>query len=136
MTRLIMEDKADSISGTSLAWEKIAHSLEPETDDLPRKDREYFQSKVKLLIGKEIRLSNIKNEYKEYIYYRRGDLIFKSMRYPMLFPDEFIRSQIGLMLMRLGLPISREGLGWKYGPMGFQQQHVKQELINVPREEG
>ena len=66
---------------------------------------------------------------------RRGDLILKSMMYPMLLPEEFIRKEVARYLLRLGLPISKDGLGWKYGPMGFQQQHIKQELVGVPKNE-
>lgn len=129
--QVILEDTGRSYENANFHWDKITHSLNPETEDLPKGDREYFESKVKLLIGKEIRLSNIAEKHL-YIYIRRGDLIFKSMRYPMLFPEEFIRAEIGKLLYRLGIPISKEGLGWKFGPMGFQQQHIKQEVIGVP----
>lgn len=122
-----------SYERASYSWDKIVHSLEPETKVLPKKDRRYFESKVKLLIGKEIRLANISPRH-EYVTIRRGDVIFKSMRYPMLFPDEFIRAEIAKMLFRLGITISRDGLGWKFGPMGFQQQSIRQEVIGIPRE--
>lgn len=134
MSKITMSDEG-SYERASFSWDKIVHSLEPETSILPEDDRRYFESKVKLLIGKEIRLSNILARH-EYIYFRRGDLIFKSMRYPMLFPDEFIRSEIAKLLFRLGIPISRDGLGWKFGPMGFQQQQVKQEVVGLPAATG
>ena len=121
-----------SYERASFSWDKIVHSLEPETKILPEDDRRYFESKIRLLIGKEIRLSNILPKH-EYSYILRGDLIFDDMRYPMLFPDEFIRSEIAKLVYRLGLPISRDGLGWKFGPMGFQQQHVKQEVVGMPQ---
>ena len=50
-------------------------------------------------------------------------------RYPMLINEEYILSQIALFLNAHGELISLDGLGWKYGPMGFQQQSVKQEII-------
>lgn len=127
----ISEDRGGTYDRVSFDWDRITHSLEPEVSSLPKKDREYFESQVKLLIGKEIRLSNISEKH-IYLYIKRGDYIFRCMRYPMLFPPEYIRSEIGQLLYRLGIPISKEGLGWKYGPMGFQQQKITQEVIGMP----
>jgi hypothetical protein len=131
MGRVIYEDQRDSYERASFQWDKITHSLEPELAKLPKKDRKYFESKVKLLIGKEIRLSNIPPRH-IYMYIRRGDVIIKTMRYPMLFDNEFIRSEIAKLLFRLGIRISEDGLGWKYGPMGFQESTVKQQVTAVP----
>jgi len=126
----ISEDRG-SYDRVSFDWDRIVHSLEPEITDLPKKDKKYFESQVKLLIGKEIRLSNISERFL-YIYIKRADYIFRCMRYPMLFPAEYIRSEIAQLLYRLGIPISKDGLGWKYGPMGFQQQKITQEIISPP----
>lgn len=65
-----------------------------------------------------------------YLYFKWADLIYTLTWYPMLYPPEFIRRELGRLLTRLGLRISEEGLGWKFGPMGFQTQHLKQEIIN------
>lgn len=126
-------DESSSLDRRSYDWDKITHSLEPETSTLPEADRRYFESKLKLLIGKEIRLSNIPSNFMD-IYHERSDWIFQITRYPMLLPDEFIRSEIGKMLFRLGIRISEDGLGWKFGPMGFQQSSMRQEIIGIPRE--
>ena len=67
-----------------------------------------------------------------YIYFLRSDWISNVLRYPMLFPDEYARSEISKLLTRLGLRISENGLGWKFGPMGFQEQTIKQEVIGIP----
>ncbi len=131
MGRVIYEDQRDSYERASFQWDKISHSLEPELAKLPEKDRKYFESKVKLLIGKEIRLSNIPAKH-IYMYIRRGDVIIKTMRYPMLFDEEFIRSEIAKLLYRLGIRISEDGLGWKFGPMGFQESTVKQQVTAIP----
>lgn len=126
-----MKDDSGRYESGTFNWERIAHSLEPELQKLPKQDRKYFESKVKLLIGKEIRLSNIPSNH-IYMYVKRGDLVIKSMRYPMMFDDEFIRAEIAKLLYRLGIRISEEGLGWKFGPMGFQQQKIIQEVTGVP----
>ena len=116
-------------------WEKITHSLNPETKDLPEEDRNFFESKVKLLIGKEIRLSNIPAK-RFYLYIQRLKWVVRVLRYPQLFPRDYQRYEIVQLLFRLGLPISIDGLGWKYGPMGFQhtQQLVEQKLVEIPLE--
>jgi len=129
-----MHDGRGSYESSTYDWNKISHSLKPEIDTLPERDRAYYK-KVIFLIGKEIRLSNIPTKFM-YIYIRWADWIFKILRYPMLFPDEFIRAEIGRYLNRLGLRISENGLGWKFGPMGFQQQTVKQEVITVDKGQG
>ena len=98
---------------------------------MPEGDKEYFESKIKFLIGKDIRLSNIPTQHM-YIYFLRSDWIYNVLRYPMLFPDEYARSEISKFLTRLGLRISENGLGWKFGPMGFQEQTIKQEVIGIP----
>ena len=134
MTSLTMNDSS-SIGGIRFEWDKIKHSFEPEIKDLPDEDRRFFESKVKLLIGKEIKMSNIPAN-KIYMYIKRLDWVIKIMRYPQLFSRDYVRYEIVQLLFRLGVQISVEGLGWKYGPMGFQyqKQHVKQELVNYPSE--
>lgn len=127
----ISEDKTTDQQGFN--WNKISASLEPEVERLPKDDRRYFKSKVKLLIGKEIRLSNIPKEHM-YVYIKRVDWILLLMRYPMYVTPEFIRGEITKLLSRLGLQISKEGLGWKYGPMGFQHSSIKQEIIQPEKE--
>jgi hypothetical protein len=131
MAKITMSDDKGAYEQGLLKWREITHSLEPETKTLPLKDRRYYESKIKLLIGKEIRLSNLPPRH-IYTYIKRLDLIVKTMRYPMLVDEEFIRSEITKLLFRLGIRLSEEGLGWKYGPMGFQQQKITQEVIGVP----
>lgn len=131
MVKLTMDDDRGSYEKASFNWDKITHSLQPETESLPKKDREYFESNISFLIGKDIRLSNLPKEWL-YIYIQRADHIFTLTWYPMLVPPEYINKEIGKYENRLGLPISLDGLGWKFGPMGFQQQHVKQEVIGMP----
>ena len=128
----IIEDKG-SYAGESFNWDKITHSLEPETEVLPEDDRRYFESKVKLLIGKEIRLSNIPKGEHMYACILRSDWCLNLMSYPMVVTPEYIRREIAKLLNRLGLRISEEGLGWKYGPMGFQHasQKVVQEVVGT-----
>ena len=135
MPSITMSDSS-SIGGIRFEWDKIKHSFEPETKDLPEEDRKFFESKVKLLIGKEIKMSNIPRE-KIYMYIKRLDWVIKLMLYPQLFSRDRVRYEIVQLLFRLGVQISVDGLGWKYGPMGFQyqKQHVKQELIGYPKEE-
>jgi hypothetical protein len=117
--------------------EKIMMSLNPETKDLPKDDRLFFESKVRYLIGKEIKLSNIPPD-KVSRYYRRVQWVIKIMRFPQLFSKDYIRFQLVELLAKLGLQLSIDGLAWKYGFMGFQSktEHYTQELINVPTEEG
>lgn len=115
---------------SSIAWDKVTHSLEPEIETLmDESDRRYFTSKIKFLIGKDIRLSNIQNNAQLYFFLFFAEYIVFLTRYPMLIDDEYIRSQIALFLNAHGELISLEGLGWKYGPMGFQQSSVRQEII-------
>lgn len=133
MSIRISEDKTSD--QTIFNWEKISHSLEPEINMLPKDDLRYFKSKVKLLIGKEIRLSNIPKDHM-YGYIKRVDWILLLMRYPMYVTPEYIRSELTKFLSRLGLQISENGLGWKYGPMGFQHSSVKQEVVQTPEVKG
>ena len=118
-------------------WEKIDHSLYPETKDLPQDDREFFESKVKYLIGKEIKLSNIP-EFRIFMFIKRIDWVIKIMRYPQLFSRDYVRFEIVALLARLGIQISINGLGWKYGPMGFQfkEEKIRQEITSIPQQEG
>ena len=124
-----IEEDRGSYASAGFQWDKISHSLEPEvTTLLDPKDRAYFKSKIKFLIGKEIRLSNIPAKFL-FGYVLRNDWIANLLKYPMVLPQEYVRTEIEKILFRLGIRISTEGLGWKYGPMGFQQSHVTQELM-------
>ena len=49
---------------------------------------------------------------------------------------EFIRTQFAKLLYRLGIRISEDALGWRYGPMGFQQSKVIQEVHGIPTTTG
>ena len=135
MVKLTMDDDRGSYEKAGFQWDKITHSLQPETESLPKRDREYFESNISFLIGKDIRLSNLPKEWL-YIYIQRADYIFTLTWYPMVVPHEFINKEIGKYENRLGLPISLDGLGWKFGPMGFQQQHIRQEVIGMPTQAG
>lgn len=130
MALRIEEDRESSWGGYSNTWDKITHSLEPEIQPLTDpKDRAYFNSKIKFLIGKEIRLSNIPSKFLYSGYIQRNDWIINLTKYPMVLTQEYVRSEIEKILFRLGIRISEDGLGWKYGPMGFQQSKVTQELL-------
>jgi len=124
-------DDRESYERAGIYWDKVSHSLEPETEHLPKRDKNYFQSNISFLIGKDIRLSNLPERW-IYVYMQRADYIFTLTWYPMLVPHEFINKEIAKYENRLGLPISLDGLGWKFGPMGFQQQQIRQEVIGVP----
>lgn len=114
----------------SFSWDKITHSLEPEVETLTDENaRRFFTSKIKFLTGKDIRLSNIQTNAQLYYFLFFAEYIFMLSRYPMLINEEYILSEIALFLNAHGELISLDGLGWKYGPMGFQQQSVKQEII-------
>lgn len=128
MSIKITEDRS-SLEGSTFNWAKITHSLEPETKILPEDDRRYFESKIKLLIGKEIRLSNIHKEHM-FFFNKFADRVYILTGYPMAINQEYIRREFSRFLTKLGLTISEDGLGWKYGPMGFQHSSVKQEIIN------
>lgn len=124
-----IEEDRESYASAGFQWDKITHSLEPEIQPLTDpKDRAYYTSKIKFLIGKEIRLSNIPSQFL-YGYLLRNDWIISLTKYPYVLTQEYVRSEIEKMLFRLGIRISEDGLGWKYGPMGFQQSKVTQELI-------
>ena len=130
----ISEDKEYDRAGFS--WDKITHSLEPEIETLTdESDRRYFTSKIKFLIGKDIRLSNIQSNAQLFFFLFYAEFIVFLTRYPMLIDDEYIRSQIALNLNAHGELISLDGLGWKYGPMGFQQSSIKQEIIGGEKRE-
>lgn len=130
----IIEEKG--YENTTFAWDKISHSLEPETENLEDpSDRRYFKSKIKFLMGKDIKLSNILSMPQLYFFMFFAEFIVMLTRYPMLYDEEYIRSQITLFLNAHGELISMDGLGWKFGPMGFQQQQIKQEIIQPERKE-
>lgn len=129
-----IEEDHGSYRADSSQWDKITHSLEPEIEPLTdEKDRAYFTSKIKFLIGKEIRLSNIPPAFL-YGYLLRNDWIVTLLKYPMMVTPEYVRSEIEKMLFRLGIRISEHGLGWKYGPMGFQQSKITQEVLQPKME--
>jgi len=132
MSIRISEEKDYDRAGFN--WDKITHSLEPEIETLTdESDIRFFTSKIKFLIGKDIRLSNVQNNAQLYYFLFFAEFIIMLTRYPMLIDDEYIRSQIALFLNAHGELISYEGLGWKFGPMGFQQTSVRQEIIGGER---
>ena len=116
-------------------WEKVEHSLNPDTKDLPMEDRLFFEGKVKFLIGKEVKLSNIEPKRMKF-YKKKIKWVIKIMRYPQLLSRDFVRYELTELLADLGIELSKEALAWKYGPMGFQhkQEYIKQELVNIPTE--
>lgn len=128
---------SSTIGGIRFDWDKIKHSFEPEIEDLPEEDKRFFESKIKLLIGKEIKMSNIP-EHQVYMMIKRLDWIVDIMYRPQFFSRDRVRYEIAQLLFRLGIQISKDGLGWKFGPMGFQyqKQDVKQELVNYPKDNG
>jgi len=128
-------DDKESYERASFNWDKITHSLEPETEHLPEQDKQYFQSNISFLIGKDIRLANLPEKWYA-IFVERARYIFTLAWYPMLVPHERINQEIAKYENTLGLTISLDGLGWKFGPMGFQQQHIRQEVIGMPAQEG
>jgi len=124
----ISEDK--EYDRAAFSWDKITHSLEPEIETLTdESDIRFFTSKIKFLIGKDIRLSNIQNNAQLYYFLFFAEFIVMLTRYPMLIDEEYIRSQIALFLNAHGELISLDGLGWKFGPMGFQSTSIRQEVI-------
>jgi len=125
----VVEERGES---STFDWEKVAATFEPETKDLPKEDRLYYESRIKFLIGKLIRLANIKREH--YLYYTdHGAWILMIHRYPMLFYEEYFRTAIAQFMNELGLTLSIYALGYKFGPMSYQIQHVKQEIIGAEK---
>lgn len=125
MALKVIEEKGE---GATFDWEKVAATFELETKDLPKDDRRYFESIVKFLLGSKIRLSNLK-EHHLYYFMEHAEWILTIMLYPMLFYKEYYRKETALYMNELGLPLSIEALGYKYGPMSYQFQHVKQEVV-------
>jgi len=130
----IIEDKG-SFEGATLAWDKITHSLEPETSTLPAEDRRYFESSIKFLIGKDTKLSNIKPEHM-YYFMMEKKRILTLYAYPMVITGEYRRRKMTDFLGDLSLLLSENALAWKFGPMGFQESRVKQEIIQPMIKEG
>jgi len=129
MALKVIEERGE---GATFDWEKVAATLEPETKLMPKEDRRYFESRIKFLIGRLTRLSNIKREHLSY-YMDHASWILKIHLYPMLFYEEYYRKEIAEYMNELGLPLSIDALGYKFGPMSYQIQHVKQEVIGVER---
>ena len=123
----IIEDKG-SFESATLSWDKITHSLEPETKTLPAEDRRYFESVIKFLIGKDTKLSNIKPEYM-YYFMKEKERILTLSAYPMAITREYFRRKMTGFLGDLSLLLSENALAWKFGPMGFQESRVKKEII-------
>lgn len=113
----------------SLDWEKIAAIYELDTKDLPEPDRQYYESRLRYIMGRMIRLSNIKPNHLSF-YIQNVDWIFVIHLYPMLFYEEYFRKEIGNFMSLLGLPLSTDALGFKWGPMSHERQEVKQEVIH------
>lgn len=123
----VIEDKG-SFENATIAWDKITHSLEPETKTLPVEDRRFFESSIKFLIGKDTKLSNIKPDYM-YYFMMEKKRILTLYAYPMVITGEYRRRKMTDFLGDLSLLLSENALAWKFGPMGFQSSHVKQEII-------
>lgn len=129
MSFRISEDK--SYEQQSFQWDKIVHSLELEIDDLPEEDRRYFGGIVKFLLNKETRLSNIPSRLIYYYMQSKNHLLLLT-RYPMYVTPEYLRSIFAEHLGDLSILLAEDALAWKYGPMGFQESHVKQEITQKP----
>jgi len=122
----LTEDK--SYEHAVFDWQRISHSLQPETKVLSKEDRRFFETIIWFIVGKEVKLANI--ERRQYLFFKLfGDHILNLNSYPMLITKEYVRKMVAKFIKDLGLTISIDGLGWKFGPMGFQQQKVTQELI-------
>ena len=114
--------------GIRHGWEKIVYALEPLTDTLPEPYKSYFQSPVKLLIGKDISLANIPPKHM-YSYIEQEDYILNLIYYAYVIDIDYILREVSKFLARLGLSMSENGLFMKYGPMGYQQ--VTQRLVSL-----
>jgi len=117
----------------SFDWEKIAAIYELDTKDLPENDRHYYESRLRYVMGRMIRLSNIKPQHLSF-YIENTDWIFLIHLYPMLFYEEYYRKEIGSFMSLLGLPLSVDALGFKWGPMSHERQELKQEVIHPEME--
>ena len=126
----ISEDK--QLEQQSLQWDKITHSLSPETDDLENEeDRRFFESKIQFLLYKETRLANVKTNHMYYFMEAKNYLFLLEM-FPMYTTNGYRLSAFGMHLGDLALTLAENALAWKYGPMGFQHSSVKQEVIQTP----
>jgi hypothetical protein len=117
-----------SYEKVSQRWELIEHFYKPETEKLPEHDKNYFESAISLITGKEIKTSNLKEKWMDYFMFK-ADYILNLKWFPMLVPREYINKEIAEYLNKLGLPMSVEALGTLYGPMSFSHQTVKQEIV-------
>ena len=113
-------------------WEKIVYALEPLTKTLPSPYKEYFESPVKLLIGKDISLANIHPKHM-YSYIQQAEYILTLIYYADIIDVTFILREVSKYLNRLGLSMSEEGIFMKYGPMGYQA--VTQRLVSIGPQE-
>jgi len=129
----VSEDKG-SFESATLAWDKITHSLELETKTLPEDDKRFFESAIKFLVGKDTKLSNIKPEYM-YYFMMEKKRILTLFAYPMVITPEYRRRKLVDFLGDLSLLLSENALAWRYGPMGFQESHMRQTLTQPPLQE-
>lgn len=115
-------------------FEKVVHALQPEIKDLPDEDKKFFRRAVKFLIGKEIRLSNL-SERKAALIQRRVDHIVHLMQYPQILNRDYVRYQLVKLLARLGLPLSIDALGFKFGPMSYQfkTEQSRHEVLDITK---
>ena len=125
--RVVVSGEPVTDEGVKRGWEKIVYALEPLTDTLPEPYRTYFESPVKLLIGKDISLANIPKRHM-YSYIQQAEYILTLIYYSNIVDLGFILRNVSQYLNRLGLSMSEDGLFMKYGPMGYQQ--VTQRLIS------
>ena len=130
MGRTIIQDEG-SYEGESFRWELTKHFYTPDTSKLPDREKEYFESAISLLTGKEIRTSNIRKEWL-YYYFIFKDYILTLTWYPMLVPPEYINKEIASFLNELGLPMSIDAIGTLEGPLSHTRQSVKQTVTAPP----
>jgi len=117
----------DSYENADFKWDLIKHFYTPDTSKFNPSDKEYFDSAISLLIGKEIRTSNIQPNWMPY-FMLSAERIFRLAWYPMLVPREYINKEIAEYQNKLGLPMSIKAIGVLEGPMSHKKQSVKQNL--------
>lgn len=136
MVRLTMSDDSgkDSYERASTFWDRISHALGPEIEDLSEEDQRYYR-KVKFLIDKEPKLANYPRNYL-YYFIRLARNVFTLSYYPMVISDEYLRRKLAEYVNTTSSTLAVDGLAWKFGPMGFQQQKIVQEVVGIPQQTG
>jgi len=130
--RVVVQGEPVGSDNIRQGWEKIVFALEPLTTTLPEPYKTYFESPVKLLIGKDISLANIPPRHM-YSYIQQAEYILTLIYYANVIDINFILREVSKYLNRLGLSMSENGIFMKYGPMGYQQ--ITQRLLSeIPEE--